>query len=150
MRTYICTDGSRILHTLLVKHYNDLFDRQSSERGKDEVTYVYVGDVFVYTLGLSTSADFHERFLWKSSKLWVLHKDFFLKIGILSPKVYTKNVPNIDVCNFILAPLRTLSIKQVIVVLYYLIGCVEFCTRLYIMQCCLKPYLRISCIYALE
>ena len=50
------------------------------------------------------------RFLGKSSKLWVLnkksflcntqslehfprnlHEDFFLKIGILSPKVYTKN-----------------------------------------------------------
>ena len=43
----------------------------------------------------------------------------YQKIGILSPKVYTKNVPNIDICNFILAPLRTLSIKQVIVVLYY-------------------------------
>ena len=47
-----------------------------------------------------------------------LRKDFFLKIGILSPKVYTKNVPNIDVCNFIHAPLRTLSTKEVIVVLY--------------------------------
>ena len=30
----------------LVKHYNDLLDRQSSERGRDEVTYSYVGDVF--------------------------------------------------------------------------------------------------------
>ena len=38
------TDGSGILHTLLVKHYNDLFDKLSSERGKDEVTYFYVGD----------------------------------------------------------------------------------------------------------
>ena len=44
--TYGYTDGSRILHTLLVKRYNDLFDRQSSERGKVEVTYLYVGDVF--------------------------------------------------------------------------------------------------------
>ena len=25
----ICTDGSKNLHTLLVKHYNDLLDRQS-------------------------------------------------------------------------------------------------------------------------
>ena len=40
------TDGNNILHTLLVKHYNDLLDRQSSERGKDEVTYFYVGDIF--------------------------------------------------------------------------------------------------------
>ena len=47
-----------------------------------------------------------------------LRKDFFLKIVILCAKVYTKKVPNIEVCNFINAPLRTLSIKQIIVVLY--------------------------------
>ena len=57
-----------------------------------------------------------------------LREDFFLKIGILSPKVYTKNVPNIEVCNFILALLRTLVIKQVIV------GCVKFCSRLYVVD----------------
>ena len=54
------TDGSRILHTLLVKHYNDLLDRQSSERGKDEVTYFYVGDVFCIHLG-TKYADFQEK-----------------------------------------------------------------------------------------
>ena len=47
-----------------------------------------------------------------------LREDFFLKIGILSPKVYTKNGPNIEECNFIPAPLRTLNTKQVIEVLY--------------------------------
>ena len=100
------TDGSRILHTLLVKHYNGLLYRQSSEWGKDEVTYFYVGDVFVYTLGLSMPIFKKKspwRFLGKSSKLWVLHKndflcntqsselfprnlceDFFLKISILT------------------------------------------------------------------
>ena len=31
----ISTDGCKILPTLLVKHYNDLLDRQSSERGRD-------------------------------------------------------------------------------------------------------------------
>ena len=36
---YTVIDGSTILHTLLVKHYNDLLDNQSSEQGKDEVTY---------------------------------------------------------------------------------------------------------------
>ena len=30
------------LHTLLVKHYNDLIDRLSSGRGRDEVSYFYV------------------------------------------------------------------------------------------------------------
>ena len=47
-----------------------------------------------------------------------LRKDFFLKIGLRSPKVYTKNVFNREVCDFIPAPSRTSSIKQVIVVLY--------------------------------
>ena len=95
---------------------------------------------FVYILGLSMPIFKKKstwRFLGKSSKLWVLHKndflcntqsfqlsprniceDFFLKIGKLRAKVYTKKVPNIEVCNFINAPLRLLSIKQVIEVLY--------------------------------
>ena len=29
-----------------------------------------------------------------------IRKDFFLKIGILCAKVYTKKVPNIEVCNY--------------------------------------------------
>ena len=56
----LCTDGSRILHTLLVKHFNTLLDRLSSERGKDEVTYFYVGDVFCIHLG-TKYADFQEK-----------------------------------------------------------------------------------------
>ena len=56
----IHTDGSRILHTLLVKHYNDLLDRQSSEQGKDEVTYFYVGDIFCIQLR-TKYADFKEK-----------------------------------------------------------------------------------------
>ena len=56
----ICTDGSRILHTLLVKHYNGLLDNQSSEQGKDEVTYFYVGDFFCIHLG-TKYADFQEK-----------------------------------------------------------------------------------------
>ena len=54
------TDGSRILHTLLVKHFNTLLDRLSSERGKDEVTYFYVGDVFCKYLS-TKYADFQEK-----------------------------------------------------------------------------------------
>ena len=56
----ICTDGNNILHTPLVKHFNDLLERQSSERGKDEVTYFYVGDVFCMHLG-TKYADFQEK-----------------------------------------------------------------------------------------
>ena len=53
------TDGSKILHTLLVKHYNDLLERQSSKQGKDEVSYFYVGDVFCKHLG-TKYADFQQ------------------------------------------------------------------------------------------
>ena len=56
----IHTDGSRILHTLLVKHYNVLLYRQRSGRGKNEVTYFYVGDVFCIHLG-TKYADFQEK-----------------------------------------------------------------------------------------
>ena len=44
------TDAQINLHTLLVKYYNDLLGRQSSERDRDEVTYFFVGDLFLYTL----------------------------------------------------------------------------------------------------
>ena len=54
------TDGNNILDTLIVKHYNDLLGRQSSERGKDEVSYFYVGDVFCIHLG-TKYADFQEK-----------------------------------------------------------------------------------------
>ena len=43
------TDRNNILHTPIVKHNNDLLEMQCSERGKDEVSYFYVGHVFLYT-----------------------------------------------------------------------------------------------------
>ena len=84
------TDGSKTLHTLLVKHYNDLLNRQSSERGKDEVSYFYVGDVFCIHLG-TKYADFQEKIFAEISgrKFQTFH-----------------------------CPLRILSFKQVTVVLY--------------------------------
>ena len=55
------TDGNNILHTSLVKHYyNDLLGRQSSERGKDEVSYFFVGDIFCIHPG-AKFADFQEK-----------------------------------------------------------------------------------------
>ena len=73
-----------------------------------------LGNFFVYTLTLSMpifKKKSSRRFLEKIPKI-------SLKIGILSVKVYTKKVPNIEECNFIHAPLRIMSTKQVIVVLY--------------------------------
>ena len=58
--SYKCTDGNNILHTPLVKHYNDLLERQSSERGKDEVSCFYVGDIFCIHLG-TKYANFQEK-----------------------------------------------------------------------------------------
>ena len=49
-----------LLHTLLVKYYNDLFGRQNSERGMDEVTFFYVGDLFCIHLG-TKYANFQEK-----------------------------------------------------------------------------------------
>ena len=48
---YSYTDGCKMLHTILVKHYNDLLETQRSEQGKDEVTFFYVGDVLCIHLG---------------------------------------------------------------------------------------------------
>ena len=48
------TDVQESLNTLLikyVKYYNDLLDSQSSGRGRVEVTYFYVGEVFCMCLG---------------------------------------------------------------------------------------------------
>ena len=54
------THGDKNLHTLLVKHYNDLFYGQSSERSTDKVTYFYVGDLFCIHLG-TKYANFQEN-----------------------------------------------------------------------------------------
>ena len=68
-------------------------------------------------------ANFHEKSnvtTMKSLGLFSrnLRGDFFLKIGILSVKVYTKKVPNIEEYNFIQVPLTLLTTRQVIEVLY--------------------------------
>ena len=114
------------LNTLLVKYYNDLLDRQSSGRAKNEVTYFYVGDLFCIYLG-SVYANFQEKIFPETSgkKFQNFHcsnvttmkslelfprrfrRDFFLKIGIHRAKVYTKKVPNIEVCDFIPGSSRT-------------------------------------------
>ena len=47
-----------------------------------------------------------------------IRREFFLKIVILSAKVYTKKVPNIEERNFIHASLHIVSTKHVIEVLY--------------------------------
>ena len=45
------TDAQIILHTLLVKYNNDLLGRQSSEQGRDEITYFFFEDLFCTLLG---------------------------------------------------------------------------------------------------
>ena len=131
------THGYINLTTLLVKHYNDLLTRRRSGRARNKVTYFSVGDVFCIHLG-TTYANFQEKIFPETSgkKFQNFHcsnvttmeilelfprrfrEDFFLKIGIRGPKVYTKNVPNREVCDFIPGPSRPSSSKQVIVVLY--------------------------------
>ena len=49
-----------MLNTPLVKNFNDLLERQTSEPDKDEVSYFNVGDLFCIYLG-SMYADFQEK-----------------------------------------------------------------------------------------
>ena len=132
------THGGENLTTLLVKYFNDLLGVQRSERSKDEVTFFFDGVVLCIPLG-SKYADLQQKIspdtscrksetfhcsnvtTMKSLEPFHrnLHRDFFLKIGILIVKVYTKKVANIEECNFIHVPLRLLNPKQVIVVLHF-------------------------------
>ena len=54
------THGDKMIHTLLVKYFNDLLDGQKSERSIDKVTYFYVGDLFCIHLG-TKYANFQEK-----------------------------------------------------------------------------------------
>ena len=62
------THGDKMIHTLLVKYFNDLLDGQKSERSIDKVTYFYVGDLFCIHLG-TKYANFQEknlrRYFWE-------------------------------------------------------------------------------------
>ena len=49
-----------MLNTPLVKHFNGLLERLSSEQDKDKVSYFYVGNVFFIHLG-TKYADFQEK-----------------------------------------------------------------------------------------
>ena len=49
-----------MIHTLLVKYFNDLLDGQKSERSIDKVTYFYVGDLFCIHLR-TKYANFQEK-----------------------------------------------------------------------------------------
>ena len=60
------THGDKMLHTLLVKYFNDLLEKHCSERNKDEVSYLYVGDVFCIHLG-TKYADFQEKIFAETS-----------------------------------------------------------------------------------
>ena len=76
------TDANWSLTTLLlVKHYNDLLDRQSSGRGREEVTYFYVGEVFCIYLG-TMYADFQEKISAEHSSNELLYLSRFCDIQI--------------------------------------------------------------------
>ena len=94
---FLYTDGNKTLHTLLLKYYNDLLDRQSSLRGRDEVTYVQMLET-LFCIYIGTKyANFQEKIFAEISgkKFQTFH------CTLLHP-----------------FPLRRLSTKQVIVVLY--------------------------------
>ena len=130
-----------------VKHYMTCFIDRSLSGARMKLHTSMLGTFFVYTLGLSMpifKKKSSRRFLGKSSKLCVLHKksflcntqslelftrnlrkDFFLKIGILSPKVYTKKVPNFEIVWPTPGTLRRLTVKGVYLVSHSLV-CASF------------------------
>ena len=129
----VCTDVQISLRIEVVSHYNGYLDRLSCRRGRGEVTYFFVGTFFVYILTLSMpifKKKSSRRFLGESSKHFIVVTLLQWKVWNFLPEISTKifswklayivpkRPPNIEVCNFIPAPLRALSIKQVIVVLY--------------------------------
>ena len=60
LNRHVYTHGDKMLHTLLVKRFNDLLDGQKSQRSIDKVTYFYVGDLFCIHLG-TKYANFQEK-----------------------------------------------------------------------------------------
>ena len=108
-----------MLHTLLIKHYNNLLEKQMPERGKDEVSYFYFGDVFSHTpwdkvcqfSRKNIRRDFCEKIpnfihmvvTLLQYKVWnflpeISAKVFSQKLAhLVSPKVYKNFVPNNEV-----------------------------------------------------
>ena len=129
------TDANKSLTTIVLKY---LVSRLLSRAGM-KLHSSMSGTFFVYSLALFTlifKKKSSRRFLGKSSKFSIVatlldtmkslelfprnhRRDFFLKIGIHSAKVYTKKAPSILECNFIPAPLKSLAYKQVIIMLHY-------------------------------
>ena len=60
LKKFAHTHGDKNLHTLLVKHFNDLLNGQTCERSIDKVTYFYVEELFCIHLG-TKYADFQEK-----------------------------------------------------------------------------------------
>ena len=52
----VLTDANKSLNTLIVKHFNDLLGSQTSERGRDEVIFSYVGRWGSFCIHLVTIA----------------------------------------------------------------------------------------------
>ena len=93
----------------LVKYYYDHLDRQSSMWGRGGVTYLYVGDVFLYPLALSMpfcNKKLHSTRAMESRKLFIVVKfilcDFLqlvssaifcCKLAYLEPRGITKTSP---------------------------------------------------------
>ena len=85
------TDAEISLHTLQIKYYNDLLDRQNSGQRRNEVTCFSVGEVFCIYLG-SLYADFQEKNL--PCNVWVKVPNFSLQQCVY------QNIPNSEVSTF--------------------------------------------------
>ena len=85
------THGDKNLHTLLVKHFNDLLNGQRSEKSIGKVTF-YVGNLFCIHLG-TKYANFLEKIFAeisgkKCQNFSFTNRVFKLIWGFVSQRVY--------------------------------------------------------------
>ena len=106
--------------------YNDLLDRPSSWRGRDEVTYFYVGDVFCIYLG-SLYANFQEKISPETSgkKLQTFHCS---NVTTMKSIVYCSYIAHIlhKYCSYIAHILLTYCLYSAHILLKYCLYIVDW------------------------
>ena len=114
------THGDKNLHTLLVKHFND---GQSSERSIDKVTYFNVGDLFCIHHGTKYANLQEKIFADISGRMFqTLYSSNFTTIQSLYQCSAQNSVHQASHCSALL------------------IGCVDFCPRVYKGHCTPKMH----------
>ena len=110
----LCPANRGAFWTFVIIYYCNLWYPVISVR-KWNVCYFFL--IFCYEMKCLPSLKIYIP-LFFSHEYYSCHISWLKYQGSIWTTLYTKKVPNIEVCNFINAPLRLLPIKQVIEVLY--------------------------------